>query len=61
MKKILTKEINVLPLLTPNFILLDDESKSALPLSDFTEEELRELCAEFTENVIKKSKGEYKK
>jgi len=55
MKKIIKKELEIVPLLTPNFILVGDE-KEPVPISEFSEEELRELCMEFTENLIKKSR-----
>lgn len=56
MKKILKKEFEVQPIMLPNFILVG-EDKSPVYISEFTEEELRELCLEFTENLIKKSKN----
>ena len=55
MKKTFTKVEEVVPFILPNFILVG-ESKEPIPISDFTEDELRELCMQFTEGLIKKSK-----
>lgn len=56
MKKIIKEEVEVMPLIIPNFILVGDD-KRPVPIKEFTEAELRELCMEFTENLIKKSKS----
>lgn len=40
----------------PNFLQLESETPSVLPLKDFTEEQLRELAQEWTEALVKKSK-----
>lgn len=55
MRKSITKEVEIYPLMVPNFILVG-EDKSPIHVSEFSEEELKELCLEFTENLIKKSK-----
>ncbi len=44
--------------LTPNFIQTGSGNDNGiLPISDFTEEELREIAAEWTEELIKKAKS----
>lgn len=42
--------------LTPNFIQIGDDN-GVLPISDFTEAELREIAAEWTEELILKAKN----
>lgn len=54
MKKLREIEIEIVPIMTPNFILTTGDD--VLSISEFTEDELRELGREFTENLIKKSK-----
>ena len=54
MKKTLKQEVEIKPLLPPNFILT--VGNDPVHISEFTEEELRELCMEFTETLIKKSR-----
>lgn len=55
MKKKITREVEIHPIMTPNFILIG-EDKKALPLQNFTEKELRKLGQEFIREMIEKSK-----
>lgn len=62
MKKTITttEELEFLPIITPNFILVkrkrDDEEQRPIPITEFTDKELRELGQEFIENLIKKAR-----
>jgi hypothetical protein len=56
MKKKLMAEIELLPIMVPNFILTVD--KQPIPVTDFSIKELKELGAQFTEDLIaKRAKG----
>lgn len=53
-KTLVTKvTVKLKPIMTPNFILTEN-GVEPIPVTSFTEDELRELGAEFTENLLKK-------
>lgn len=54
MEKKLEMLVKIKPIVTPNFIIL--ENGSVLPVSDFSEEELRKLGERFTMDLIEKKK-----
>lgn len=60
MKKILEKEVELLPIMTPNFILTSDRDLPPIPLTDFSDDELRSLGNEFTQNLVDKANGRKK-
>lgn len=50
------KEIKIKIPSVPNFLLLDIGYATSIPISDFTEEQLREVGKEWTNELIIKSR-----
>lgn len=60
MKHVIEKIIELMPILTPNFILVKGE-EVPIPIENFTDLQLTQLCDEFRENLIAKARVHRKK
>ncbi len=61
MKKKIEINVTTKPIMTPNFITIDNpDGDEVLPIEKFTDAELLILGNEFTENLIKKARSKRK-
>ena len=56
MKKTITKEVEVKPIMTPNFILVGKEN-DPISIADFSDTELRALANQFKDNLLSKAQS----
>jgi hypothetical protein len=61
MKIIIEQEVELEPIMTPNFVTIKGEPRQSIAIQDLEDVTLIKLCNEFTNNLLAKAKERRKK